>query len=90
MTQLTAESIRSIVHNYMTEHAKEFGLTYWMKNKFCDIRQEKLNGNPCKGCESESECKIATRLVTLYGDIAVQQAEISTMRKYIASLKDKD
>lgn len=83
MTQLTTESIRQIVHTYMTEHAKEFSLTYWMKNKFCDIRQEKKEGNPCLGCESEAECKLATTLVRLYGEIAIQQTKISTMKHYI-------
>lgn len=87
MPQLTVDGIRSIVHDYMTEHSKKFGNTYWMKNKYCNIRQEKKEGNPCKGCESESECAIATRLVTLYGDIAVQQAEIAVMQKYIQQIK---
>ena len=33
MPQLTVDGIRSIVHDYMTEHSKKFGNTYWMKNK---------------------------------------------------------
>ena len=87
MSQLTTESIRCIVHDYMTEHSKKFGLDYWMKNKFCTIRQDKVTGNPCTGCESNAECQIASRLFDLYGDIAIQQVEITTMKRYISKLQ---